>query len=189
MFLVRHGETTAEGRFLGASDAPLSPEGVRQAEALAAELAGAGVRLVVSSALQRARRTAAVLAGAWRVPHRVDARLNEKSYGVWDGLTWEEIERADPAGAAAKLADWWGYEAPGAESREGFLARVAGAWGDLRDEAAPLAVVAHAGVNALLAELVRGGEPDWERVTRFRQGHGTALELDGPRTAPRRRDG
>jgi len=42
IFLVRHGETTlsAEDRFAGSTDVPLGANGRRQAERLAARLAG-----------------------------------------------------------------------------------------------------------------------------------------------------
>jgi bisphosphoglycerate-dependent phosphoglycerate mutase len=56
LFLARHGETSSnrEMRYLGSLDEPLTEVGVRQAECLAAALAGLPLAAVYASPLQRA---------------------------------------------------------------------------------------------------------------------------------------
>src|SRR5208282_1131663 len=65
--LLRHGQTalSAERRFAGRGDIPLTEAGVRQAAAAARRLAGrGGIDVIVTSPLQRARRTAQEVARA-----------------------------------------------------------------------------------------------------------------------------
>ncbi|MDQ6767485.1 MAG: histidine phosphatase family protein, partial [Candidatus Eremiobacteraeota bacterium] len=74
LLLVRHGESTwnVEGRYQGRQDAPLSPRGRAQAEALASRLCDEQaarpndkrVAAIVSSPLARAHDTAQICARA-----------------------------------------------------------------------------------------------------------------------------
>ncbi len=130
-FLIRHGMSENHRGFLGSSDPPLVPEGRRQAEALAETLANAGIEMIVSSRLQRAAETARVLGLRLGIEPATDPRLNEISYGDWDGLTWAEIEQRDPAAAQAKLDDWQGVTPPGGEPFEKFRDRIEAAVRDL----------------------------------------------------------
>ncbi|MGZ4696087.1 MAG: histidine phosphatase family protein [Oryzihumus sp.] len=90
LLLVRHGQTewARAGRHTGLTDVPLTPEGEAGAKALATLLDGRRFALVLSSPLQRARRTAD-LAGLTGV--QVDHRLVEWDYGAYEGLTTAEI--------------------------------------------------------------------------------------------------
>ena len=87
--------------------------------------------MIVSSRLQRAAETARILGLGLGIEPATDPRLNEISYGDWDGLTWAEIERRDPAAAQAKLDDWQGVTPPGGEPFEEFRNRVEAAVRDL----------------------------------------------------------
>lgn len=75
VYLVRHGEASvpwSQGR-----DAGLSPLGLQQAEAVAAELAQLNSLQVISSPLLRAQQTALPLGRRWRVPTQIDERYCE----------------------------------------------------------------------------------------------------------------
>ncbi|WP_245583838.1 histidine phosphatase family protein [Paenibacillus terrigena] len=92
---IRHGVTpwNQEGRFQGHSDIALAPEGVRQAEALAARLrADEGAwDIIYTSDLSRAAKTAQIIADALGLKEiHFDARLREVSGGLLDGTTEEE---------------------------------------------------------------------------------------------------
>jgi broad specificity phosphatase PhoE len=91
--LVRHGETawSRTGQHTGVSDIPLTPAGEHQAQSLGAALAGRKFGLVLSSPLQRARRTAE-LAGVTAI--EVDGNLAEWDYGGYEGVTTDEISAA-----------------------------------------------------------------------------------------------
>src|SRR3954467_15786776 len=60
LWVVRHGPTewSSSGRHTGRTDVPLTPEGEREAAALRDRLVGVDFELVLTSPLQRARRTA-----------------------------------------------------------------------------------------------------------------------------------
>lgn len=92
--LVRHGETVwnREQRIQGHRDVPLSPEGRRQAAAVARRLALEPWDRLYCSDLRRARETAETIARHCGVPAVPDPRLRERNYGRFEGLTRQEIE-------------------------------------------------------------------------------------------------
>ena len=112
--LIRHGESTwnAAGRWQGHGDPPLSERGREQAARLAAELASAGIEVIVASDLLRAAETAAILGAVFGVAPASDARLRELDIGRWTGWTRAEIEARDRAG----LED---FESGAADARAG----------------------------------------------------------------------
>ncbi len=94
------------GRWQGNTDIPLSELGRAQARALAASLRGRGIAAVHASDLQRATETATIVARelgivAWSV----DARLRERGFGCFEGLTREECADRYPEAWAGYLAD------------------------------------------------------------------------------------
>ena len=74
LFLVRHGATelTAEARFSGATDVPLSEEGRKQVENLAKRLAGEPLDAIYASPMGRTVETARILARAHGAGVRVE---------------------------------------------------------------------------------------------------------------------
>ena len=103
LLLVRHGESAwnAEGRWQGWADPPPSPMGEAQATAVPQSLAGGEFQAVVTSDLQRARRTAEVVAAGLGLPLEVETGLRERDVGRWEGLTAAEIEERWPGALAA----------------------------------------------------------------------------------------
>ncbi len=97
VLLLRHGQSTwnAERRWQGQADPPLS--GLGQAQAVeAAKLLGT-FDLVIASDLERARRTAELIAAQLGIgPVQLDQRLRENHAGEWQGLTREEIDCSWP---------------------------------------------------------------------------------------------
>lgn len=101
LVFVRHGETTwnVARRWQGQADTPLTERGEAQARALAAELAASPERpwtRLVTSDLQRARRTAEAIGGALGLAVELEPRLRERDVGTWSGRTHEEVEALDP---------------------------------------------------------------------------------------------
>lgn len=92
---------------------------------------------VHASPLQRARH----LAEALHAQPQFDARLMEISFGEWEGLPWEGIDRSLLERWAANLLH---FTPPGGESVAHLQARVIARVDELRDECC--AVVTHAGV-------------------------------------------
>jgi broad specificity phosphatase PhoE len=96
IYLIRHGETdwSANGRHTGITDLPLNETGERRAGRLRALLRGIHFSQVLTSPLQRARRTCE-LAGLGETA-RVEPDLHEWDYGEYEGRTTAEIRTSRP---------------------------------------------------------------------------------------------
>jgi ribonuclease H / adenosylcobalamin/alpha-ribazole phosphatase len=127
--LLRHGETplSAERRFAGRGDFPLTEKGLRQAAAAAERLAArSGIDLIVTSPLVRARQTAEAAAQTTGAPLQADDGLAELDFGEWEGLTLAEASQAWPDEVTA----WLGsvdVAPPGGESFAAAMSRVGAA--------------------------------------------------------------
>ncbi len=125
IFLVRHGATvlTAEDRFAGSTNIPLSDEGREQVSRLAQRLAGEKIAAVYASPMGRTIETASILAH----PHglQVQSRdgLREISHGHWEGLTRGEVEQQFPGEAGNWDEDPYTFAPPGGESGLAVTAR------------------------------------------------------------------
>jgi broad specificity phosphatase PhoE len=94
LLLVRHGATTlsAEDRFAGSTDVPLSDEGRRQATRLGERLADDRIAAVYSSPMRRTIETAALIAEPHKLVTVTKPGLREIDHGHWEGLTRAEVE-------------------------------------------------------------------------------------------------
>jgi broad specificity phosphatase PhoE len=122
IILIRHGRTAwnvGEGqdpRFRGIVDLPLADEGVIQAQATARRLADVPLSAIYSSPLQRALRTAQLIAAPHDLTVQTLAGLGSMDYGDWAGLLWSEVAERWP-----DLFRQWRYDPlavqiPGGES-------------------------------------------------------------------------
>ncbi len=150
LYLLRHGETdwNKEGRLQGHRDIPMNATGVRQVEAACRKLAPLrqDIRLICTSPLQRARKSAEMAAGALGYPAaRIEAwpDLIERGFGEGEGLNGEERQ--------ARFPD---KRFPGLESEEEIVeraGRVLERCKSLRPEGAILLVAHGAFLKALMA--------------------------------------
>lgn len=167
LWLIRHAESTwnAEGRWQGHGDPPLSGRGREQAEALARELAGLGLELVVTSDLARAIETAAPLARALGAPAPRCPGLRELDVGAWTGLTRAQIAARDPDALARFESGADGAAAGGGETRDALARRARSSLADLvtRSPQRRIAVVTHLGVIRALAGRALG-HAEWTRM-------------------------
>src|SRR3712207_2107551 len=95
VWLVRHGETewSATGKHTGTTDIPLTEKGEAAARELEPRLFDETFDLVLTSPMQRARRTAE-LAGF--PDAETDDDLVEWGYGDYEGITTPEIRESVP---------------------------------------------------------------------------------------------
>ncbi len=144
LWLIRHGETTltAERRYCGHADPPLSARGRRQARALA-RLLPRGVP-VWSSDLLRARETVALACDA---PPRTSPAFRELDFGRFDGRGASECEAIDREAFRAFIERPGEARAPGGEGLVDLARRVRAGLAALRSQTeGPVAVlVAHGG--------------------------------------------
>ncbi len=167
--LVRHGETawSLSGQHTGRSDIPLTSRGERNARRLAARLKGASFEWVLTSPLQRARRTSE-LAGFGALA-TIEPDLAEWDYGRYEGRRTVEIRHERP--------DWDLFRdgCPEGESLEDvgaradrLIARIRECEGDVllfghRDILRILAV-RWLGLPALVAQRLRLSTASWSAI-------------------------
>ncbi len=159
----------------------LSEAGRADAARLAASLAGAPVRAVYASPLERAQETAEILAA----PHGLEAvplpELREFSMGRWEGLTAAEIRALDPAAFEAWMADVGRFQFPGGESLTDVSARAWPAFEGIaaRHSGSRVLVVAHGGPNRIVMCRALGIRP--ERILALGQDYAALSVLErGP---------
>ena len=96
LYFIRHGETawSLSGQHTGRTDLPLTDTGEIQATALAPWLHSVGFTHVLTSPLQRARRTC-ILSGLGAAAV-VEPDLAEWNYGEYEGKLTSEIRKQRP---------------------------------------------------------------------------------------------
>lgn len=165
VFLIRHGETllTPLKKFSG--DGPLNPElteqGLAQAELVAKAVADLNPEVIIASPLKRTRQTADILSRTTGLPVIYDDAWLECSFGVWDGLSIDEVKEKYPADYYAWLCST-GFAPPQGESYESVSVRI--------DEALEkisamypgqrVAVITHNGAIKTAAKLAIGAPTD-----------------------------
>jgi broad specificity phosphatase PhoE len=155
--LVRHGATawSDSGRHTGRTDIPLTQAGERQATALRARLATFSFEGVLSSPLQRTRRTAE-LAGFGAVVESTDLLL-EMDYGDDEGRTRDQIRSERPG---------WDIFTDGplrGETVVQVAARATALLAELAPMRADVLLFSHGHMLRILAPTYLGQTPDFGR--------------------------
>jgi len=161
--MVRHGATilSAEDRFAGATDVPLSDEGREQTRRLAERLSRERIAAVYASPLGRTIETAQILAA----PHKLDVQaregLREISHGRWEQMTRREVEEKFPEEAAEWEKDPYTFAPLGGESGLAVTARALPALIELvrKHAGQNILVVSHKGTIRLLLSSLLGFDP------------------------------
>jgi broad specificity phosphatase PhoE len=159
IYCIRHGEScyNAEGRLQGQSHTPLSPLGLRQADAVAAALADKPIEAIYTSPLPRAAQTAAAVAGPHKLTPVADPRLMEINVGVFQDLLHAEIADRYPAETALWRGSDPDYRIPGGESRRDLMVRGRAAFDAIAAGGQKtVAVVSHGGLLAAIFKSILG---------------------------------
>jgi len=98
IYIMQTGRTTwdEESRVASPSGCPLSREGSEKVVAAATELPAKEIAAVYSGSGAAERQTAALVARQLKVRAKMHKGLGEFDFGLWQGLTLEEIERRNP---------------------------------------------------------------------------------------------
>ncbi|MFL5129169.1 MAG: histidine phosphatase family protein [Microvirga sp.] len=163
IYFIRHGETdwNLEGRLQGQKDIPLNDVGRVQAEEAARKLEALVPHFedlaYVASPMTRTRETMEILRttlGLHPEVYRLDDRLVELTFGTWEGMTWKEVRKAEPALAALREQDKWHYAPPGGgESYAMLVDRIRPILDDLTRDTV---IVAHGGVARAFLSICCG---------------------------------
>jgi alpha-ribazole phosphatase/probable phosphoglycerate mutase len=155
ILLIRHGRVAwnARAAYTGWTDLPLDERGEKEAMMVANRLKDTPIGAIYASDLNRARRTAEIIAEPHNLKVQVSINLREINYGEWEGLEISDVKSN------------YGEDVFNAWSRDPVNYRIPGGetFGELRDRAAPeveriasthpgqtVVVAAHRSVNRVL---------------------------------------
>ncbi len=168
LYLIRHGETEGSEvkRYKGNIDVPLSEKGIKQADQVAKYLNRSykshkscnGLEAVYSSPLIRALKSAEIIAKPHGLEPIVIPDLRERSFGIWEGMSFNEIKDKYPEEFEAWTGNPLKYSPIGGESTVEVRDRVVNALDNLlsNHNKEDIAIVAHGGVNRIILCHVMG---------------------------------
>ena len=166
---VRHGETAwnVDARIQGQLDIGLNDTGRWQARRVGEALASETITAVYSSDLGRAHETAQAVAEVTGLPVVADEGLRERSFGIFEGKTFDEIHETWPDHAhnwRKRIPEW--QPPDGGESLLELRERVTRTMQELaaRHPGELIVVVAHGGVLDALYRVATGQEVNSPRT-------------------------
>ena len=163
ILLVRHGATTstADDRFAGSSDVELSPQGIAQVQRLSDAMKSVPMDAAYCSNMNRAIRSAEIIAHPHGIEPTVDRDLREIDHGHWEGVPHKEVEQKFAAEYRAWSADPINTAIPGGESGKMVLDRALRAMQRVLAKHAgqSVLVVSHKATNRLLLAAWLGFDP------------------------------
>lgn len=167
IFLIRHGQTdwNKSEQFRGRADIKLNQTGIEQAKALSQRLSDSDLAAVYSSPLQRALKTAAIIAQAHGLSAQAEPGFIDVDYGEWQGLTLQEIGNQFPVLYQQWLTDPSLVTFPRGESIQAVSDRALTALRNLATQhpGENIVIVAHQAVNKIiLFELFKIKPLIWE---------------------------
>lgn len=172
IWIARHAETATPTMFHGAeSDIELGAHGKKQALAAAPWFAELKPTVVVSSAMVRARDTAAPIAAACGVAHVIEPLLHERKVGPLSKKPRAEADHIWNDTIDRWLKGETSYSYPGMESFDELTERLLPTFHRVIAEypGGRVAIICHGVVKkVLLLSLLRGKTPaDWTRIGRI----------------------
>jgi len=152
--LVRHGQTewNRVERYRGRADIVLNDTGREQARRVAERLSGEPIAAVYAGPLQRTQATAQPIAAVKGLSVQILEGLNDVDFGVWQGLTPEEVAARYPGDYACWLNTPAELRFLNGDAVEGVSARAMSTVRALtaRHEGGMVVLVSHKIVNKLI---------------------------------------
>ena len=147
LFLVRHGLTVQnqQRRYCGISDVSLSEQGSHQAQLVGQILCSEDFTLIYTSPLKRCLATAEAICKSPDICVAPLAGLSEIDFGLWEGLTFEEIQTAYPDQLKVWCENPDGFTFPQGESVCDFRKRVLASLEVILEAKGDVLIVAHGG--------------------------------------------
>lgn len=161
---IRHGETdwNRDKRIQGHTDIPLSELGRAQARLLGQALGDVSLDALYASDLLRAQETAHAVAAAQarqeELALQLDPQLRERSFGCFEGLTWEQIKARWPSQSEQWRRRDADFGAEGGETLADFYQRSVAALTRIASghPGQTIAIVTHGGVLDCLYRAATG---------------------------------
>jgi alpha-ribazole phosphatase len=154
LYLIRHGQVAGheERRYNGHADVGLTDLGVEQYHVIKERLADSHISSCYSSNLTRCRIGAGIICEQFGIEPVHRAELREVNIGIWEGLTWQEIQRRWPEDWHARLNDLVNYRVPQGENLVDVEARLMPVVREIleRHRGQEILLVGHGGVNRII---------------------------------------
>lgn len=127
IIFIRHGSTDfPEDRVYKGDNGPdLNGEGRLEAERLGEWLKGVDISAVLVSPSKRTVETAIPIVKALKLEYKIVDELKERGFGIWEGLTFSEIDERYGEGLSRWKKDPVNYTPEGGESIVDLHKRVA----------------------------------------------------------------
>lgn len=162
--LLRHGKTVwnLEKRIQGSGNSPLTTEGISECRRWATYLSTSSPpwQHLLVSPLQRTVETAHILNEKLQLPIYLEEGLREQDWGLWEGLTVQDIKRSFPGELEKRVKHGWNFRPPEGECRQEVLERATGAI-RIHSDRRPgenILIVTHLGVIKSLLYSIEGRE-------------------------------
>lgn len=186
ILLLRHGQTewNALQKYQGHKDIALNDIGRTQAGQLGDYLQShEDIEAIYCSDLSRSRETADIIARKLQLPVQIDKRLREISFGLWEGMTYEEVSLAYPAEYEQWFNNNLALKVPGGETVDELLARVLPVLGEVAARhSGTVLIVSHGGLIKTVLNYIYG-QKRWD--TYLHPASISSLEWDGIRFIPK----
>lgn len=157
---IRHGETdwNVTKRIQGQTDIPLNETGLGQALAMALNATHYNFSAIYSSDLSRAFETAKMVAERRGLEVRTLPHLRERHYGIFQGITADEVAKRYPEAYANYKARDPDYDFETGESMVRFAGRVSEVIDDLarHHSGQTIAAISHAGILDIVYRKATG---------------------------------
>ena len=184
LYLIRHGETAlnVKGCYYGRTDAVLSEKGISQARYLKEILKEVSFDYIVASPLVRAYNTAQIVMEEREQEIFGDRRLMEQDFGIFEGMTYKEIQNTYPKELDAWNEEFSTYRIPKGESFADVRSRAEDFLRDIpsgrESKGEKMLIVAHKGTlgHLLAAMLKLPLDGYWNFV--FEQGCYSVVDLE-----------
>ena len=166
LILIRHGETlwNTQKRYCGSTDIGLSAKGKKQARRLKEKLNGMNIHKIYTSGRKRAIQTSRIILNGAKII-KVEA-LREINFGVFEGLTHEEIMKKHTDVYEKWLKDPFKSRIPGAESISAFKKRIQAAIKKIAciSYGKTVAIVCHGGVISIFVSNMLKSRNFWRYI-------------------------
>ncbi|AJA49390.1 putative adenosylcobalamin/alpha-ribazole phosphatase [Clostridium pasteurianum DSM 525 = ATCC 6013] len=166
---VRHGSTELNHKhvYAGVIDSEISQKGIEEIKSIKKYLQKIKFHEVYSSPLKRAVKTTELL----DENYKIDSRLSEMNFGIFEGLSYSEIESKYARESKAWVKDTLNYKIPKGESLIEVFNRTKAFIEEVSSKRGDILVVTHGGVIACALSLVFN---QYDYFYRFKIMHGTA---------------
>ncbi len=153
IYFVRHGESqwNVEDKICGQTDIPLTERGHAQAEETGRRIVEKGIAAaeILCSPLLRAKDTAAHISQVTGIPLKVEPRLTEQNFGIWEGTS----PRISEPFCQAKKEFLSRYET--GESMFQLAQRIYNLLDELKETGQDYILVAHNGISRVVCSYFR----------------------------------